>query len=215
MLKLLLGIFVLIPMLLSAWDKDILISTPNTSLLLSAPQGEELKFIYYGDKIDASAIPTIYDAGLAINKPAYPVFGTESVYEPSIIVQHADGNMTLDMKVVGVETEAADDYELVKVMMQDKVYPFNIDVFYKAFKNSDIIETWTELSHKEKKPVKLQKFSSAYMPIRQGDVWISHLHGAWANESKLVTEPLTRGMKVLKNKLTTNLKLIFAMYSPS
>ena len=48
--------------------------------------------------------------------------------------------------------------------------------------------------------VKLQKFSSAYMPIRQGDVWISHLHGAWANESKLVTEPLTRGMKVLKNK---------------
>ena len=50
--------------------KDYLISTPNTSLLISATPGEKSKFQYYGSRIDESDIQGIYDSGLA--------FGVES-----------------------------------------------------------------------------------------------------------------------------------------
>jgi alpha-galactosidase len=38
------------------------------------------------------------------------------------------------------------------------------------------------------------------MPLRRGDVWISHLYGSWANESRLIQERLEPGMMVIKNK---------------
>jgi alpha-galactosidase len=63
-----------------------------------------------------------------------------------------------------------------------------------------MIETWTEIENQEKKPVLLTRFDSGYMPLRRGDVWISHLYGSWANESRLIQERLEPGMMVIKNK---------------
>lgn len=187
---------------LSSWSegKDVLISTSNTSLLLSAPVGGELQFVYYGDRIAPNQIAQIYETNITDLRPAYPVFGIECTAEAALQVKHADGNLSLDMAVTGVNTEESKDFTLTKVTLHDKVYPFEVKVVYKAYKNADIIETWSEISHKEKKDVTLQQFASAYLPIRQNDVWISHLHGAWANESKVVTEKLLPGMKVIKNK---------------
>ena len=36
--------------------------------------------------------------------------------------------------------------------------------------------------------------------VRRGDVWLSRLYGAWANEARLVQEPLRPGMEVIQNK---------------
>ncbi len=185
---------------LHAWEKDILISTLNTSLLLSAPENRELQIVYYGDKITTDQIHQIYDAGLALNCPAYPVFGIECIAEPALQVKHADGNLSLEMAVTNVTTEDTADARLTEITMKDKVYPFEVKLVYKAYKLCDVIETWSEISHQEKKSVTLQQFASGYLPIRKGDVWISHLHGSWANEGKLTTEPLQPGMKVIKNK---------------
>lgn len=194
------GLCLLASFSLSAGEKDLLISTTNTSLLLSAQAGEELKFIYYGDKITPDQVSQIYETGVAANRPAYPVFGIECMSEAALQVRHADGNLSLDMAVTGITTEEDAVAHLTKVTMLDKVYPFEIKVVYKAYKNSDVIETWTEISHKEKRDVKLQQFASAYLPVRKNDVWISHLYGTWANEGKVATEPLLPGMKVIKNK---------------
>lgn len=180
--------------------KSILVSTPSTSLVLSAPENGEVRIIYYGDKITSDQISQIYDAGLALDRPAYPVFGIECMSEAALQVQHADGNLSLDMVVTNVTTEATADANLTKITMKDKLYPFEIKLVYKAYTQSDVIETWSEISHQEKKPVVLQQFASGYLPIRKGDVWISHLHGTWANEGKVTTEPLLPGMKVIKNK---------------
>lgn len=196
----LLGACLLASSPLYAWEKDVLVSTSNTSLLLSAPEGGELQIAYYGDKIKPAEIAQVYQAGLAMNRPAYPVFGIECMNEAALLVQHPDGNMSLDMAVTDVATQTNGDAELTIVTMKDKVYPFTVKVNYKAYKNSDIIETWTEISHEEKKPVVLKQFDSGYLPIRMGDVWISHLHGAWADEGKVTAEALTPGMKVIKNK---------------
>ena len=84
--------------------------------------------------------------------------------------------------------------------MKDTVYPFYVTVCYRAYKDVDMIETWTEIENREKKPVTLTRFDSGYLPVRLGNVWVSHLHGTWANEGLLVQEPLDRGMRVIKNK---------------
>jgi len=50
--KLLLLLFLLgVVFPLSAQESEVLISTSHTSLLLSTPQGGELKFLYYGRKL--------------------------------------------------------------------------------------------------------------------------------------------------------------------
>ena len=84
--------------------------------------------------------------------------------------------------------------------MKDKVYPFYVNVYYKAYQDVDIIETWTEIKHDEKKNVTLTQFASGYLPVRRGNVWLSSLYGSWANEGKVAQEPLQPGMKVIKNK---------------
>lgn len=196
----LLGICLLLSIVIFAKEGDLLISTSNTSLVLSAPVGGELQFIYYGEKVTMDEVSQIYDTGVAADCPAYPVFGIECSSEAALQVQHADGNLSLDMAITAINETESDEATLTEITMRDKVYPFEIKVVYKAYKNSDIIETWSEITHNEKKEVRLQQFSSAYLPIRKNDVWISHLQGSWANESRVVTEPLQLGMKVIKNK---------------
>ena len=108
--------------------------------------------------------------------------------------------MSLQMEVEKTETRTEGYATNTTVSMKDKVYPFYIDVCYKAWQDTDIIETWTEIRHTEKKAVTLNQFASAYLPIRRGNVWLSSLYGSWANEGQLAQEPLKPGMKVIKNK---------------
>lgn len=179
--------------------QNISISTTKTSLVLSAPVGEELKYIYYGSKLSEADFRAINSAEKG-NLSAYPVYGLNCPSETVLAVQHSDGSMALRLEVVNVETSRQKDTDLTIISLKDKVYPFYVKVCYKAYQDVDIIETWTELSHQEKKNVTLNQFASAYLPIRRGNVWLSHLYGAWANEGRLLQEPLEPGMKVIKNR---------------
>ncbi len=117
---------------LFAGEKDVLLSTPNTSLLLSAPQDQELKIVYYGDKIQPGEIDDVYNSGVALNRPAYPVFGVGCDAECALMVTHPDGNMSLEMVVADVSREEQPDAQLTTITMKDKVYPFEVKVVYKA-----------------------------------------------------------------------------------
>ncbi len=132
--------------------------------------------------------------------PAYPVFGIESKSEAALQVQHSDGNLSLELVVTGVEQREDAAATYLEITQKDKVYPFRVKSVYKAYKESDVIEVWNEISHQEPGDVRLQQFASSFLPVRKNDVWISYLNGTWANESKLFTEPLMPGMKVIKNK---------------
>lgn len=181
------------------FGQNILISTPKTSMVLSAPVNGDLKFLYYGSKLSDTDYQTICSTEKS-QISAYPVYGLNCPTETALSVQHGDGNMTLQMKVTDVKTVQQDNAELTVISMKDEVYLFYLKVYYKAYKDVDIIETWTEISHKEKRTVLLNQFASAYLPIRRGNVWLSSLYGSWANESRLVQEPLEPGMKIIKNR---------------
>lgn len=178
--------------------QNLCVSTPKTSLVLSAPEGGKLKCLYYGNKLSEADVQNIEAA--EAKHTAYPEYGLNCPVETALAVKHADGNMSLQLQVVKVTTQKQENAMTTVVELKDKVYPFYVNVCYKAYQDADVIETWTEISHQEKKPVVLNEFASAYLPIRRGDVWVSHLHGSWANEGQLVQEPLTSGMKVIKNK---------------
>lgn len=178
--------------------QNLCVSTPKTSLVLSAPEGGKLKCLYYGSKLSEADVQNIEAA--EAKHTAYPEYGLNCPVETALAVKHADGNMSLELQVVKVTTQKQENAMTTVVELKDKVYPFYVNVCYKAYQDADVIEAWTEISHQEKKPVVLNEFASAYLPIRRGDVWVSHLHGSWANEGQLVQEPLTSGMKVIKNK---------------
>lgn len=184
----------------SANAQDYLISTPNTSLLLTAKPGETARVQYYGTRIEKDRIQQIYDAGLALRSESYPAFGIHSYNDKAIQVTHVDGNMSLEMVVESVKQYEVPEAEITEIMLKDKVYPFFIKQCYKAYKNSDVIGTWIEITHQEKKPVTMYKFASAFVPIRRGDNWLTHLHGTWGAENMLQEEKLTDGQKVIKNE---------------
>ena len=178
--------------------QNVCVSTPKTSLVLSAPEGGILRHLYYGNRLSEADLQNISAA--EANHAAYPEYGLNAPVETALAVKHADGNMTLQLEVLNVTTEKEGNAVTTVVALKDKVYPFFVNVCYRAWQDADVIESWTEISHQEKKPVVLNQFASGYLPIRRGDVWLSHLSGSWANEGVLTQEPLTPGMKVIKNK---------------
>ena len=193
-------LFVVLGTFSSLNAQDYLISTPNTSLLLTAKQGEAARIQYYGTRIEKDRIQQIYDAGLALRSESYPVFGIHSYNDKAMQVTHVDGNMSLEMEVESVKQYEVPEAEITEVLLKDKVYPFFIKQYYKAYKNSDVIGTWIEITHQEKKPITMYKFASAFVPIRRGDNWLTHLHGTWGAENMLQEEKLTDGQKVIKNE---------------
>ena len=178
--------------------QNVCVSTPKTSLVLSAPEGGTLRHLYYGNRLSETDLLNIATA--EAGHTAYPEYGLNTPVETALAVKHADGNMTLQLEGLNVTTEKEGNAVTTVVALKDKVYPFFVNVCYRAWQDADVIESWTEISHQEKKPVVLNQFASGYLPIRRGDVWLSHLSGSWANEGFLTQEPLTPGMKVIKNK---------------
>ena len=177
------------------------INTPGTSLILDAREGEPLKILYYGDRLSAQDAAALQDGGGAINLNAYPVYGLQPMAEAALSVTHADGNRTTDVAVTGVSKSTdADGGEVTTVAMKDRYYPLEVNVNYRTYPGDEVIETWVDVKNGEKGTVTLNRFMSGYLPVRYGDVWMSSLYGTWADETNLTEEPLTHGVKMIKNK---------------
>ena len=193
-------LFVMFGALYNVIAQDYLISTPNTSLLLTAKPGEAARIHYYGTRIEENRIQQIFDSNLAFHSESYPAFGIYSYNDKAMQVTHGDGNMSLDLAVESVKQYTVAEAEITEILLKDKVYPFFVKQCYKAYKNSDVIGTWVEVTNQEKKPVTMYKFASAFIPVRRGDNWLTHFHGTWGAENMLQEERLTDGQKIIKNE---------------
>ena len=178
---------------------QIRVVTPSTEMVLSARPGGDLQIQYFGGRLSDADAENLMAAGAARHS-AYRAYGLGCASEASLGVTHADGNMSTSLRVESVDKVSEPSAEVVRIRMKDTVYPFYVTVCYRAYQDVDMIETWTEIENLEKKPVTLTRFDSGSLPVRVGDVWLSHLHGTWASEGRLVQEPLERGMMVIKNK---------------
>jgi alpha-galactosidase len=188
----------LVPLNVSA--KTISVNTAKTSLVLDAVEGQPLKFLYYGDRLNNADANSLNVTGMDV-VDAYPVYGMGCQREPAMSVVHPDGNMTLQLAVksTDVTRDDANGTTTTVITMSDKYYPFDIVMKYLTYDDSDIIETWAEAVNRGKKPVRLNKYASAYLPIRYGDVWLSQLYGSWANEGRLEETPVSHGVTEIIN----------------
>ena len=178
---------------------QIHISTSGMSLLLDAEKGCNLKILYFGDRLSSSDAENIMFSGTA-DRNAYPPYGLDCPSEAALAVIHSDGSLATELKVEDTSTADNGNSSVTKIRLKDPEYPFYVTVCYRAYKDVDMIETWTEIENREKKSVVLTEFASGFLPIRRGNVWLCHLHGAWANEGNVVQEPVLPGMMIIKNK---------------
>lgn len=199
MRKTLLGALMLLSASASlAWQGEVTIETPHTQLLLSAWEGGDLRQSYYGDK--SATLQQLRDAGSDLSFEALPAFGSVgATHLPALQVQHMDGDQNLELQVTDYQRQDQPRAVLHTFTMQDKVMPVTVKIFYKAYKQVDVIETWTEIVHQEKKAITLKRYDSGHLVLRQGDVWLTHLHGNWGAEADITQEPLTLGMKTIRN----------------
>ena len=181
-----------------AWQGDVTVETPGMKMLLHAVEGQDLRMAYFGAK--TATMQELLDAGNDLNFPALPAFGTvDVIHLPAIQVEHANGDQNLELQVTDYST-ADDGSAVIHVFtMTDKLLPVTVKLYYKAYNKVDVIETWTSIEHQEKRPITLKRYDSGHLALRQGDVWLTHLHGDWAAETGLTQEPLTRGMKTIRN----------------
>ena len=73
-----------------------MIQTPNTTMVIKADKGQELRQAYYGDRISDAEAGQLAEAGIDLNTAAYPVFGqTDMVQLSALQVLHPDGQLVL------------------------------------------------------------------------------------------------------------------------
>ena len=180
--------------------KDYLVSTRHTSLLIKADEGKQARFQYYGTRIAENEIDGIYNAGLAYWAETYPCFGISSYGEKAFAVAHSDGNMSVDLVVEGVRQYSDEEADITEITLKDKVYPLVVKQYYKAYKGTDVISTWVEITNNAKKALTLYKFASASLPVKRADNWLTPFHGTWGAENMMEEEKLTNGQKVIANK---------------
>ena len=107
--------------------------------------------------------------------------------------------MSTALVATGYDSRQEANATVTVIHLKDAVYPVKVDLCYRAYKDVDLIEAWSEITNEEKGTVTLTTFASAMLPIRRGNVWMSHLSGTWASEGYVNNELLTPGEFVIRN----------------
>ena len=133
---------------------------------------------------------------------AYLTHGMEDYFEPAIEVHHNDANPSLLLKYVShTSKNVQPGVDETVITLQDDKYPVTVKLHYVAYAKENIIKTFTEISHQEKKPLKLERYASAMLHFSRPAYYLTEFSGDWIYEATMSTTPLNFGKKVLDTKL--------------
>ena len=94
----------------------------------------------------------------------------EDYFEPALGITHSDGNMTTLLKYISQEIHQIDSNTTETIIvLQDEVYPIEVKLHYMAFAKENVIKSWSEISHQEKKSITLFRYASTML-------YFKHLH---------------------------------------
>lgn len=185
--------------LLKAAEQPVInISTNAVNLIYKVADNGRLYQSYLGKRLNhASDI-----ALLPMGTEAYITNGLEDYFEPAIHLLHNDGNPSLLLKYVSHSAkQLSPGVEETVITLQDDKYPVTVVMHFVAFSKENLIKTYTEISHKEKKPVVLHKYASSMLHLNRGSYLLTEFAGDWASEAHMKDVPLEFGKKVLDTKL--------------
>ena len=198
--------------IMASAQKTIRVSTDKTDLVMQVSPKGRLYQVYLGDKLknpsDYNHLKwDVYAAsdGAVCQRghEVYATSGAEDFFEPAVAVTHADGNMTTYLYYKSSEEKAIKGGTETIITLQDKVYPLTVKLHYAAYPKENVIKAWSEISHKEKAPVTLWRYSSTMLYFKANKYFVTNYHSDWAKEGQPETCQLTAGKKIVDTKLGT------------
>ena len=185
--------------LLQAADKPLIkIETERTSLIYQVADNGRLYQKYLGKKLNHDSDIQYLPQGTE----AYLTHGMEDYFEPAIHIRHNDNNSSLLLKYIDHSSNVIDNgvNETVITLKDDK-YPVTVKLHYVAYGKENIIRTFSEISHEEKKPVILCKYASSMLHLNSSKYFLTEFSGDWAHEANVTERELAFGKKVIDTKL--------------
>lgn len=190
--------FLLLTIALPAMAEKVSVNTGKMSLVLDVENGKPAQYLYFGTRLNNADLQNLKVADNG-RMDAYPAYGLNTPAEAALAMRHSDGNLSTALVATGSDVKAEGNTTVTTIHLKDPVYHIKVDLKYRTYSDVDMIEAWTEIQNGEKGTVTLTTFASAMLPIRRGDVWMSHLSGTWANEGQLSHEKLQPGEFVIRN----------------
>ena len=198
--------------IMASAQKTIRVSTDKTDLVMQVSPKGRLYQVYLGDKLKnpsdynqlkwdvyAASDGSVCQRGHEV----YATSGAEDFFEPAVAVTHADGNMTTYLYYQSSEEKAISGGVETIITLKDKVYPLTVKLHYAAYPKENVIKAWSEISHKEKAPVTLWRYSSTMLYFKADKYFVTNYHSDWAKEGQPETCQLTAGKKIVDTKLGT------------
>lgn len=195
---------------LHATDKPVIkIETNNTSLIYQVGDNGRLYQRYLGKKLthdsDLSHLPQ--------GNEAYITHGMEDYFEPAIDVRHNDGNSSLLLKYVShTSRPLSDGANETVITLRDDAYPVSVLLHYISYGKENIIKTFSEISHREKKPILLSKYASSMLHLNRSRYFLTEFSGDWAHEANISEHELAFGKKVIDTKLGSRANLFVSPF---
>lgn len=201
---------------IEAQQTTIPIVTKDDALVLQTDKDARLWITYFGKKMNneqdyakAASAYHFKDDNAGLYSSAYTPAGTWNLSEPALQVTHADGNISLDLKLVSYDVQKENNNTSTTVVkLKDPLYDLSVNLFYKVWSNENVIEQWTEITNNEKGNAVLQKYASANLYFTNKDFYLTSFQGEYLKEMQPMEEKLLQGIKSVESKLGTRAMLL-------
>lgn len=201
-----------LPALLLASARNIRIATAHTDLILQTSPEGRLYQVYFGERLREAADtahlqwnahggtdPGHYTRGWEV----CPGAGNESYFLPALAITHADGNRSTYLYYKSHEVKAIPGGTETVITLADDRYPVTVKLHYAAYDKEDVIKAWSEIRHRERRPVTLWGYASTMLYLTADRYYLTEYHSGWAKEGQPATQQLQYGKKVIDSQLGT------------
>ena len=191
-------------------SKVIRISTDQTDLILKVGENGRLYQTYLGEKLlheaDVNRFSWDIHAGSdgSISQRGWEVYsgsGNEDYFEPAVAITHNDGNTSTYLYYVSSSPSPVEGGTQTTINLRDDKYPVDVTLHYVAYPKENVIKTWSEIKHQEKKPIILSTYASTMLYFCRSSYYLTEFSSDWAKEARMSSQQLQFGKKVIDTKL--------------
>lgn len=191
-------------------SKVIRISTDQTDLILQVGENGRLYQTYLGEKLlheaDVKRFAWDVHAGSdgSISQRGWEVYsgsGNEDYFEPAVAITHNDGKTSTYLYYVSSSTSPVEGGTQTIINLRDDKYPVDVTLHYVAYPKENVIKTWSEIKHQEKKPIILSTYASTMLYFNRSSYYLTEFSSDWAKEARMSSQQLQFGKKVIDTKL--------------
>lgn len=190
----------------NAW----LIETATTAYVFGVGDGKQLLHYYWGGRL---TYPSDYP-GLGPLKNQYvydqyagafeyPGWGGLNFSEPALKLTFGDHVRDLVLIYQSYDITQGKDFTELQVNLKDVFYPLQVNLFYRIYADSEIIERWSSVINQNDTPVQIEQIMSGtlYLPFPgEGSYRLTHLAGSWSAEFQINQAAVTDGKKILESR---------------